>query len=59
MGDITLRKALDDYKSVHIKAIGLPIIERYVAHLEQGGFGDRDLAGFRGAEDHIAHLAAD
>ena len=73
MGDISLRKALDDYKSVHmpyrnfadrtredyendlkkfveflegagvnhIKAIGLPIIERYVAHLEQEGFASR------------------
>src|SRR5688500_2725497 len=69
MGDITLRKALDDYKTVympyrnfaertreeylndlegfvgflekagtnHVKALGLPIIERYVAHLEQEG----------------------
>jgi site-specific recombinase XerD len=70
MGDITLRKALDDYKTVympyrnfaertrieyqndledlvrfleksgiiHVKEIGLPIIERYVANLEQKGF---------------------
>jgi site-specific recombinase XerD len=70
MGDITLRKALDDYKTVympyrnfaertreeylndledlvvfldksginHVREIGLPIIERYVAHLEQEGF---------------------
>jgi site-specific recombinase XerD len=69
MGDIRLRKALDDYKTVympyrnfakrtrveyqndagdwvefleksginHVKAIGIPIIERYVAHLEQEG----------------------
>jgi integrase/recombinase XerD len=73
MGDISLRKALDDFKSVHmpyrnfadrtredyendlkkfveflegaglnhIKEVGLPIIERYVAHLEQGGFASR------------------
>src|SRR6266511_1125973 len=70
MGDITLKKALDDYKTVYmpyrnfaertrveymndieglveflnrsginqIKELGLPIIERYVAHLEQRGF---------------------
>ncbi|MBE0573437.1 tyrosine-type recombinase/integrase [Candidatus Dojkabacteria bacterium] len=70
MGDITLRKALDDYKTVympyrnfaertrveylndledfitflekseirHTKVVGLPIIERYVANLEQRGF---------------------
>src|SRR6266511_4943685 len=70
MGDITLRKALDDYTAVympyinfaertrveyqndledlvgfleksslnHVKEIGLSIIERYVAHLEQEGF---------------------
>jgi integrase/recombinase XerD len=70
MGDITLRKALDDYKTIymayrnfadrtrveyqndleglagffersginHVKEIGLPIIEQYVAHLEQRGF---------------------
>src|SRR6266498_737341 len=70
MGEITLRKALDDYKTVHmpyrnfaertrveyqndldkvvkffeqsginhVKELGLPIIERYVARLEQEGF---------------------
>lgn len=70
MGDITLKKALDDYKTVympyrnfaertreeylndlenlvgflersginHVKKIGLPIIERYAANLEQKGF---------------------
>ena len=70
MEDITLRKALDDYKTVympyrnfaertreeylndledlagfleksginHVKEIGLPIVERYVAHLEHKGF---------------------
>jgi len=70
MGDITLRKAVDDYKTVympyrnfaertrveylndieslvefleksginHVKEIGLPVIERYVAQLEQKGF---------------------
>jgi integrase/recombinase XerD len=70
MGEVTLRKALDDYKTVympyrnfaertreeylndleallgylemvgtiHVKALGLPIIERYVANLEQKGF---------------------
>src|SRR6266498_1423549 len=70
MGDITLRKALEDYKTVympyrnfaertrveyrndledliefleksginHVKEIGVPIIERYGAHLEQEGF---------------------
>ena len=70
MGDVTLRKAFDDYKIIymsyrnfaertreeylndleglgvfleksginHVKEIGLPIIERYVAHLEQKGF---------------------
>src|SRR6266536_726123 len=70
MGDIALKKALDDYKTVYmpyrnfaertrveylndieglvefleesginqIKELGLPIIERYVAHLEQRGF---------------------
>jgi site-specific recombinase XerD len=70
MGEITLRNALDDYKTVympyrnfaertrveyqndledladfleksginHVKEIGLPIIERYVAHLEKKGF---------------------
>jgi len=69
MGDITLRKALDDYKTIympyrnfaertreeylndiedfaeflekgvigHVKELGLPIIERYIAHLEQKG----------------------
>src|SRR5687768_9638483 len=73
MGDTTIRKALDDYKTVHmpyrifadrtredyendlkqfvefleevgidnVKAIGLPIIERFVAHLEQKGFASR------------------
>src|SRR5690349_12597160 len=73
MGDITLKKALDDYKTIHlpyrnfaertrveyqndlrgfvefleqvgiehVKAIGLPIIERYVAHLEQKGYAGR------------------
>jgi len=70
MGDITIRKALDDYKTVympyrnfaertreeylndldgfveflnnlgidHVKEMGLPIIERYVALLEQKGY---------------------
>jgi integrase/recombinase XerD len=70
MREITLRKALDDYKNVympyrnfadrtrveyqndleslvrfleqsgiyHVKELGLPIIERFVAHLEQEGF---------------------
>src|SRR6266498_5650663 len=70
MGEITLRKALDDYKTIympyrnfadrtrveyqndleafigflersginHVRALGLPIIERYAAHLEQRGF---------------------
>src|SRR6266498_2998836 len=70
MGDITLRKALEDYKTVympyrnfaertrveyqndledlsefleksginHVKELGIPIIERYVAHLEQKGY---------------------
>ncbi len=70
MGDITLKKALDDYKTVymayrnfaertrveylndleglarfleksginHVKEMGLPIIERYAANLEQKGF---------------------
>jgi len=70
MGNIALKKALDDYKTVYmpyrnfaertrveylndveglveflnrsginqIKELGLPIIERYVAHLEQKGF---------------------
>jgi len=70
MGDITLRKALDEYKTIYmayrnfaqrtrveyqndledlvefleqsginnVKGVGLPIIERYVAHLEQKGF---------------------
>src|SRR6266540_5891985 len=70
MGEITLRKALDDYKTVympyrnfaertreeylndledlvrfleksgieHVKGLGLPIIERYAAHLEERGF---------------------
>src|SRR5688572_21991423 len=70
MGEITIWKALDDYKTVympyrnfaertrveyqndlegftgfleekginHVKEIGLPIIERYVSHLEQEGF---------------------
>src|SRR5687767_9013478 len=70
MGDITLKKALDDYKTVymayrnfaertrveylndledlvgfleksginHVKEIGLPVIERYAASLEQRGF---------------------
>src|SRR5919108_5255545 len=69
MGEITLKKALEDYKSIHmpyrnfagrtrveyqndlekvvesleqsginhVKELGLPIIERYVAHLEQEG----------------------
>src|SRR5688500_2677217 len=69
MGEITLRKALDDYKTVympyrnfaertrveyqndledligfleksgiqHVREVGLPIIERYVAHLEEKG----------------------
>jgi integrase/recombinase XerD len=73
MGDIILRKALDDYKSVHmpyrnfadrtredyendlrkfveflegagvrqVKAVSLPLIERYVAQLEQEGFASR------------------
>src|SRR6266540_916919 len=70
MGDITLKKALDDYKTVympyrnfaertreeylndledlagfleksginHVREVGVPIVERYVAHLEQEGF---------------------
>src|SRR5687768_16087895 len=70
MGEIMVRKALDDYKTVHmpyrnfaqrtrveyqndledfigfleqsgiehVKPIGVPIIERYVAHLENEGF---------------------
>ena len=70
MGEITLKKALDDYKSTympyrnfadrtrveyqndledfigfleqsginHVRTLGLPIIERYAAHLEQKGF---------------------
>ena len=70
MGEITIQKAFDDYKTVympyrnfaertrieyqndlealiaflensginHVKEFGLPIIERYVAHLEQEGF---------------------
>lgn len=70
MGEITLRKALDDYKAVYmpyrnfsertrveyqndlenfigflkqsgihdVKELGLPIIERFVAHLEQEGY---------------------
>jgi len=70
MGGITLRKALDDYKTVympyrnfaartrveyqndlesligfleksgieHVRSIGVPVIERYVAHLENEGF---------------------
>ncbi len=70
MGEITLRKALDDYKTVympyrnfaertreeylndledlvefleksginHVREVGVPIIERNVAHLEQEGF---------------------
>src|SRR5215211_1420530 len=70
MGDITLRKALDDYITIymayrnfakrtrveykndledlieflekceinHVKKLGLPIIERYVANLEQKGW---------------------
>src|SRR6188474_472346 len=70
MGEITVRKALDDYKTIHmpyrnfaertrieyqndlealvsfleqsgiyhVNELGLPIIERYVAHLEQDGF---------------------
>src|SRR5687768_14989441 len=73
MGDITLRKALDDYKTVylpyrnfatrtreeylndlrhfveflervgvnHVKAISLPIIERYGARLEQDSYASR------------------
>lgn len=73
MGDITLRKALDDYKTIylpyrnfadrtreeylndlrdfveflekvgvkHVKAIGLPIIERYAARLEQDAYASR------------------
>src|SRR5262245_36637045 len=73
MWDITLRKALDDYKTVHmayrnfaertreeylndlsdfvefleksginhVKELGLPIIERYAAQLEQKGFASR------------------
>ncbi len=73
MGEITLRKALDDYRTVHmpyrnfaertreeylndlegfvgflekvginhVKALGLPIIERYVAHLEQEGLASQ------------------
>jgi site-specific recombinase XerD len=70
MGEITVRKAFDDYKTVympyrnfaertrveyqhdledliefseksgigHVKTIGVPVIERYVAHLENEGF---------------------
>src|SRR5687768_4860352 len=70
MGDVTLRKSLDDYKTVympyrnfaertrveyqndledlvgflekagieHVRSIGVPVIERYVAHLESEGF---------------------
>src|SRR5688572_2549391 len=70
MGEITVRKALDDYKTVYmpyrnfadrtrveyqhdledllgfleksgieyVRSIGVPVIERYVAHLEQEGF---------------------
>ena len=73
MGEITLKKALDDYKTIHmpyrnfaerttveylndlegfigfldkvginyVNALGLPIIERYVAHLEQKGLASR------------------
>lgn len=73
MGDITLKKALDDYKTVylpyrnfaartreeylndlrrfveflekvgisHVKAISLPIIERYAARLEQDAYASR------------------
>jgi integrase/recombinase XerD len=72
MGEITIRKALDDYKTVYmpyrnfadrtreeyqndiegfvgfleqkginrVGELGLPIIERYVAHLEEKGFAD-------------------
>jgi site-specific recombinase XerD len=72
MGDITIRKAFDDYKSVympyrnfaprtrieyqhdledfvgfleksgikHVRSIGVPVIERYVAHLEATGFAN-------------------
>src|SRR5215213_1170869 len=71
MGEITLKKAFDDYKTIympyrnfakrtrveylndlegligfldkvginHVNALGLPVIERYVAHLEQEGLG--------------------
>ena len=70
MGEVTLRKSLDDYKTVympyrnfaertrveyqndledligfleksgieHVRSIGIPVIERYVAHLESEGF---------------------
>jgi integrase/recombinase XerD len=70
MGEVTLRKALDDYKTIYmpyrnfadrtrveyqndleafieflaqsgisgVRELGLPIIERYAAHLEQKGF---------------------
>lgn len=73
MGEITLKKALDDYKTIHmpyrnfaertrveylndlegligfldkvginhVNALGLPVIERYVAHLEQEGLASR------------------
>jgi site-specific recombinase XerD len=73
MGEITIRKALDDYKTIHmayrnyaertreeylndllgllaflekaginhVTALGVPIIERYVAYLEQGGLTSR------------------
>lgn len=73
MGEITIRKALEDYKTIHlayrnyatrtreeylndlegftrfleqagiytVKALGVPIIERYVAHLEQEGLTGR------------------
>jgi len=83
MGAITLKKALNDYKSVHmpyrnfagrtrveyekdlnkvvryfeqaginyVKQLGLPVIERYVAHLEQEGFASqtrrRNVASIR------------
>src|SRR5688572_27844271 len=96
MGDITIRKAFDDYKTVYMpyrnfadrarieyqndlqdfigfleksainnaKDFGIPIIERYVAHLEQKGFASltrkrkvvtiRSFLAFLYQEGHIA-----
>jgi site-specific recombinase XerD len=95
VGEITLRKALDDYKTVymayrnfaertreeylndlegllrfleksginHVGEVGIPIIERYVAHLEQKGFASltrkrkvvaiRSFLAFLYVEDYI------